>query len=83
MRGSKKDNRKRKNDDEEDSENDHDDDKSDNSDVDNTDNSPKSIPVGKLPDRLKSKKIVINISDTQYPIVEEIAEELGWVIQRK
>ena len=36
-----------------------------------------------MPDKLKSKKIVINVSDTQYPIVEEIGEELGWLIQRK
>ena len=46
-----------------------------------TDNSPKYIPVAKLPDRLKTKKIIINISDTQYPIIEEVAEELGWIIQ--
>jgi len=38
----------------------------------NTDNSPKIIPVGKLPDKLKCKKIVLNVSDTQYPIVAEI-----------
>jgi hypothetical protein len=37
--------------------------------MDNTDNSPKIIPVAKLPDKLRTKKIVINISDTQYPIV--------------
>ncbi len=37
--------------------------------------------MAKLPDKLKNKKIVMNVSDTQYPIVSEIAEELGWVIQ--
>ena len=47
----------------------------------NTDNSPKYIPVGKIGEKLKTKKILINISDTQYPIVEEVAEELGWVVQ--
>lgn len=39
-----------------------------------TDNSPRFIPIAKLGDRPKNKKIVINISDTQYPIVEEVAE---------
>ena len=47
-----------------------------------TDNSPWFIPIAKLGDKPKTKKIVINISDTQYPIVEEIAEELGWVVQK-
>jgi hypothetical protein len=46
----------------------------------NIDNSPKIIPVAKLPDKLKTKKIVINVSDTQYPIVSEVAEEMGWTI---
>jgi hypothetical protein len=39
------------------------------------------IPVAKLPDKLKHKKIVINISDTQYPIIEEVAEHFGWIIE--
>ncbi len=26
---------------------------------------------------------MINISDTQYPIIEEIAEEMGWNIERE
>lgn len=34
-----------------------------------TDNSPKYIPVAKLGDKPKTKKIVINLSDTQYPIL--------------
>ncbi len=37
------------------------------------DNTPKNIPVAKLGDKPKTKKIVINIYDTQYSIVEEIA----------
>jgi hypothetical protein len=41
------------------------------------------VPVAKLGDKLKTKKIVINISDTQYPIVEEVAEELGWLAQKE
>jgi hypothetical protein len=41
------------------------------------------VPVAKLGDKLKTKKIVINISDTQYPIVEEVAEELGWLVQKE
>lgn len=48
-----------------------------------TDNSPRYIPIAKLGDKPKTKKIVINISDTQYPVVEEVAEELGWVIQKQ
>jgi hypothetical protein len=40
------------------------------------------VPIAKLGDKPKTKKIVINIFDTQYPIVEEIAEELGWVVQK-
>lgn len=40
----------------------------------NTDNAAKYIPIAKLGDKPKTKKIVINISDTQYPIVEEVAE---------
>jgi len=47
------------------------------------DNSPRFIPIAKLGDKPKTKKVVINISDTQYPIVEEVAEELGWVVQRE
>lgn len=39
-----------------------------NEDLD-TDNSPKVIPVARLPEKLKTKKIVINLSDTQYGIV--------------
>ena len=39
-----------------------------------TDNSPKFIPVCKLPEKLKTRKIIINLSDTQYTIIEEIAE---------
>ena len=34
-----------------------------------TNNAPKIIPVAKLGDKLKTKRIVINISDTQYSIV--------------
>lgn len=34
------------------------------------DNSSKFIPIFKLPEKLKTKKIIINISDTHYPIVE-------------
>lgn len=26
---------------------------------------------------------MINISDTQYPIIEEIAEEMGWTVERE
>ena len=48
-----------------------------------TDNSPRFIPIAKLGDKPKTKKIVINISDTQYPIVEQVAEELGWVVQKE
>ena len=33
------------------------------------DNSPRFIPIAKLGDKPKTKKVVINISDTQYPIV--------------
>lgn len=54
--------------DEDDSDNDDSDD-SENQFKVNTDNSPKVIPVAKLPDKLKYKKIVLNVSDTQYPIV--------------
>lgn len=59
-----------------------DDDISEGSNEIDTDNSPKNIPIYKLGDKLKNKKIVINISDTQYPIIEEIAEELGWIVQK-
>lgn len=59
-----------------------DDDASDISRELDTDNSPKNIPIAKLGERMRSKRIVINISDTQYPIIEEIAEELGWFIQK-
>lgn len=45
------------------------DDDSDSSNELDTNNAPKYIPVARLPDRLKTKKIVINISDTQYPII--------------
>lgn len=45
------------------------DDLSDNSNELNTDNSPKLIPIARLGDKLKTKKIIINVSDTQYPIV--------------
>ena len=48
-----------------------------------TDNSARFIPVAKLGERPRTKKIVINISDTQYPVIEEVAEELGWVVQRE
>ena len=68
MKASKKD-QKRKEDEDADSDNEADDDKSDNSDGADVDNSPKIIPVAKLSEKLKTKKIVINISDTQYPIV--------------
>lgn len=52
---------------------DSDDDPSEASNQINTDNSPKYIPIAKLGDKPKTKKIVINISDTQYPIIEQIA----------
>ena len=64
------------------SEDSEDDDNSDASDELDTDNSPRYIPIAKLGDKPKNKKIVINISDTQYPIVEEVAEELGWIVQK-
>ena len=72
MKASKKDKKSKRSEDD-DSENEADDEKSENSDKVNVDNSPKCIPICKLPDRLKSKKIVINICDTQYPVIEEIA----------
>lgn len=62
--------------------NDSDDDYSEASLELDTDNTPKNIPVAKLGEKPRTKKIVINISDTQYTIIEEIAEELGWVIQK-
>lgn len=46
------------------------DDDSDSSNELDTNNAAKYIPVARLPDRLKTKKIVINISDTQYPVIE-------------
>ena len=46
-----------------------DDDDSDDSNEVNVDNSARYIPIVKLGDKLRTKKIVINISDTQYPIV--------------
>ena len=39
------------------------------------------VPVAKFGEQLKINNIVINISDTQYAVVEEVAEELGWEIQ--
>ena len=36
------------------------------------------VPVAKFGEQLKINNIVINISDTQYAVVEEVAEELGW-----
>ena len=62
--------------------NDSDDDYSEASQELDTDNTPKNIPVAKLWEKPRTKKIVINISDTQYTIIEEITEELGWVIQK-
>lgn len=61
---------------------DSDDEQSEASNEVNTDNSPKYVPIAKLGDKPRTKKIVINLSDTQYPIVEEVAEELGWVVQK-